>query len=113
MLMRGYSRKDAMTPPALLDSKATNPTGVSSWVIVCPHLLGRGAADADGALTITDDHHGAEAELLAALDDLGDAADLHQALREAVGVRLPVAPVVVASCACAGCTSGRQCWATA
>lgn len=45
-------------------------------------LLGRGASDAHTPLFVANHHHSTKAELLAALDYLGDALDLHNALRE-------------------------------
>lgn len=47
-------------------------------------LLGLADADADVALLVADDDDGAEMELLAALDDLGDPADLDDALLEPI-----------------------------
>lgn len=47
-------------------------------------LLGLADADADVALLVADDDDGAEVELLAAFDDLGDPADLDDALLEPI-----------------------------
>lgn len=47
-------------------------------------LLGLADADADVALLVADDDDGAEMELFAAFDDLGDPADLDDALLEPV-----------------------------
>lgn len=47
-------------------------------------LLGLADADADVALLVADDDDGAEMELLAAFDDLGDPADLDDALLEPI-----------------------------
>src|SRR5690606_8975919 len=46
------------------------------------HLLGLAVADADGAVAVADHHEGGEGEATAALDDLGDAVDAHDALEE-------------------------------
>src|SRR5882757_10969428 len=42
------------------------------------HLLGLAVADADGAVTVADDHQGREAEPASALDDLGHPVDGHE-----------------------------------
>jgi hypothetical protein len=43
-------------------------------------LLGLAVADADGAVTVADDHERGEGEAPAALDDFGDAVDRDDAL---------------------------------
>ena len=91
---------------------------VRTWTILChagtqgqgakargrTNLLGGCAADADGALLVADHHHGTEAELLAALDHLGHAADLDDTLLETV-VLLPWRPVAAESAALAAASA--------
>src|SRR4051795_4093305 len=51
------------------------------------HLLGLAVADADGAVAVTDDDQGGEAEAPTALDDLGHAVDGYDALDEVALLR--------------------------
>ena len=104
----------AMTPVPCEAGFSMHPAGAelltcTSWGIVVPtigilirfffasstplrmasgHLAGLAQPDADVAVAVTDDDDRAEAEAAAALDDLGDAVDLDDALleRELVGV---------------------------
>src|SRR5579875_714562 len=60
------------------------------------HLLGLAVADADGAVTVTDDDERGEAEPAAALDDLGDAVDRHHAFEVRALLHVAVATAVAA-----------------
>src|SRR5690606_34139572 len=60
------------------------------------HLLGLAVADADGAVAVTDDHQGGEAEATPALDDLGDPVDRHDLLDVRLALVGATAAVVAA-----------------
>src|SRR5262249_38330546 len=59
------------------------------------HFLGLAVADADGALTVADDHQGREAEPTSALDDLGHPVDGDEPLDVRALLRSRAAPTAV------------------
>src|SRR5699024_5691461 len=61
------------------------------------HLLGLAVADTDGAVAVTDDDQGGEAEATTTLDDLGDAVDGHDPLEELALVTVAAAVAAVSA----------------